>query len=83
MVKFLETNQTTCEVPAQAVKQAKANHNKTAGDPQERLCQGAGGPAAGRSDAERRHRRSDPAGRHQPKPGRGIFDTLTGSPLSR
>jgi hypothetical protein len=78
MVKFLETNQKLCGVPPDAIKQVKANHAKTL-DIRKRVCQpGAspGGPSL--SDAL-----GGPVVPDAPKPGRGTFDTLTGSPLVR
>ena len=77
MVKFLVTNQTTCGVPPDTIKQAKANHAKIV---QIRIQVCAAGPRApSLSDALSGPLLPDA----NTKPGRGTFDTLTGSPLSR
>ncbi|CAN0453003.1 unnamed protein product, partial [Phaeothamnion confervicola] len=44
MVKFIETYQTTCQVPREAVQQAKTNHARTV-DVRNKVC--AAGPAGG------------------------------------
>ncbi len=79
MAKFLETNQRTCGIPADAVKQVKAAHART----QQIRRQVCAAPAAPRgpslSDALGGPILSD----EPPKPGRGTFDTLTGSALGR
>ena len=80
MVKFLETNQRACGVPAEAVKQVKESHSRTQ-QIRKQVC--SGGPSAPRapslSDALGGPILSD----EPPKPGRGTFDTLTGSALGR
>lgn len=80
MVKFLETNQSACGVPPDAIKQVKSQHTRTA-QMRRNIC--AAGPAAPRGPSL-----SDALGGpilpdEKPKPGRGTFDTLTGSPLAR
>jgi hypothetical protein len=79
MVKFMEKNQSLCGVPADAVKQVKANHTRTV-TMRNQVC--SAGPAP------RGPSLSDALGgplipSEAPKPGRGTFDTLTGSPLGR
>jgi hypothetical protein len=79
MVKFLETNRAACGVPPEAVKQVKAQHAKTA-QIRKQVCSAAPaqrGPSL--SDALSGPLLPD----ETPKPGRGTFDTLTGSPLAR
>lgn len=79
MMKFLETNQTVCGVPADAVKQGKAQHAKTQ-QIRKNVCSAGPGPQGpSLSDALGGPALPDAA----PKPGRGTFDTLTGSPLAR
>src|SRR5262245_8372470 len=83
MVKFLVTNQSACGIPVQAVKAARTNHEKTLTIRKNVCAKGpVGGPAAGPtlSDAIGGPILPDDT---QPKVGRGIFDTLSGSPLSR
>lgn len=79
MAKFLETNQSACGVPPDAIKQVKSQHAKTL-QIRNNVC--SAGPAA------RGPSLSDALGGpilpdEKPKPGRGTFDTLTGSPLAR
>ena len=79
MVKFLETNRAACGVPPEAIKQVKSQHARTA-QIRKQVC------AAG--SAPRGPSLSDALGApilpdETPKPGRGTFDTLTGSPLAR
>ena len=81
MVKFLETHQKTCGVPPDGLKHVRAQHAKSM-QARKNICSAGGGPAAGPS-------LSDALGGgpvlpdEKPKPGRGTFDTLTGSPLAR
>ena len=79
MMKFLETNQKACGVPPDAVKQGKQQHARTL-QIRKQVCSAAPGPQApSLSDAL-----GGPAlPTEAPKPGRGTFDTLTGSPLGR
>jgi hypothetical protein len=83
MVKFLESHQSTCQIPAQAITQAKANHSKTVSI-RKNVC--AKGPAAAAAPAgpTLSEAISGPVlpDDTKPKTGRGIFDTLTGT-LSR
>ena len=80
MVKFLETNQQVCGVPSDAIKNVRGQHAKSQ-QIRKQVCS-AGPAAAGPS-------LSDALGGgpilpdEKPKPGRGTFDTLTGSPLAR
>jgi hypothetical protein len=83
MVKFLAANQTTCQIPAQAVSQAKANHAKTVSIRKNVCAKGpvAAPAAAGPTLSEAISGPVLPDDT-TPKKGRGIFDTLTGT-LSR
>lgn len=75
MVKFLKDHQSQCGVPANAVKQAGLNHNKTI-QIRNQVCAAGPAPSAPRlSDAF-----STPLGPGA-RPDRGTFDTLTGNPL--
>jgi hypothetical protein len=77
MVKFLKDNQSRCGVPADAVKQAGLNHNKTV-QIRNAVCSTGPAPAAPRlGDAFSTPPMPDT------RPGRGTFDTLTGNPLQR
>ncbi len=80
MVRFLEANQKTCNVPADAVKQAKAQHAQTL-KIRTQVC--SAGPAPG----PRAPQLSDAFGSaplpEEPKRGHGTFDTLTGNALGR
>lgn len=81
MVKFLTTNQATCGVPPDVVKQVKGNHAKTV-QIRNQVC--AAGPAGGPRAPALSDALSGPLlPDANTKPGRGTFDTLTGSPLSR
>jgi hypothetical protein len=81
MVKFLTTNQATCGVPPDVVKQVKTNHAKTI-QIRNQVC--AAGPAAGPRAPALSDALSGPLlPDANTKPGRGTFDTLTGSPLAR
>ena len=83
MLKFLETNRTVCGIPADAIKQVKANHSNTvrirnqvcspraaAPPPGPTLGDAIGGPIIADDTSAS-------------KPGRGTFDTLTGNALAR
>jgi hypothetical protein len=78
MVNFLVTNQKVCGVPPDAIKHVRTQHARSQ-QIRKQVC--SAGPAAGPS-------LSDALGSPivtdtPPKPGRGTFDTLTGSPLVR
>ena len=80
MVKFLETNQKVCGVPPDAIKHVRGQHAKSHADPQAGLQPRGRAPAGpSLSDALGGPILPD----EKPKPGRGTFDTLTGSPLAR
>jgi hypothetical protein len=79
MVKFLETNRTACGVPPDAIKQVKTQHGRTAQIRKNVCSAGAAPRGPSLSDALGGPILPDEA----PKPGRGTFDTLTGSPLAR
>ena len=78
MMRFLETHRTTCGVPPDAIKHVRGQHAKSQ-QIRKQVCSAgpAGGPSL--SDALGGPALPDAA----PKPGRGTFDTLTGSPLAR
>jgi hypothetical protein len=79
MVKFLETHRVVCRVPPDAIKQSKATHARTL-QVRNNVCNPAAAAAGPRlSDALGGPLVPDAT----PKPGRGTFDTLTGSPLGR
>jgi hypothetical protein len=78
MVKFLETNRTTCAVPDNIIKHSKGQQVKTA-QIRKNICSAGGGPPPGPSLSDALSGPVLPDA--SPKPGRGIFDTLTGSPL--
>jgi hypothetical protein len=79
MVNFLVTHQKTCGVPPDAIKHVRGQHAKSQ-EIRKQVCSGGGAPAGpSLSDVL-----GGPAILDQPpKPGRGTFDTLTGSPLAR
>jgi hypothetical protein len=81
MLKFLETNKTTCGIPAQVITQVKSNHANTIRI-RNQVCSNAPGPAAGPSlsDALGGPVIADDS---TAKRGGGTFDTLTGNALQR
>jgi hypothetical protein len=85
MIKFLVDNKTWCGVPDQAIKSAKANHEKTL---KIRTAACSGGPV-GEAPRPKAPTLSDALGTpsvdtpENTKTGRGTFDTLTGSPLAK
>jgi hypothetical protein len=79
MVKFMETNQKLCNVPPDIIKQVKSNHSRTVQMRNQACSTAPTARAPGLSDVL-----SAPAiPLEAPKPGRGTFDTLTGSPIGR
>lgn len=80
VVKFLETNQTWCGVPPEAVKNAKATHDKTlkfkevvcAPQPQPKIPTLSDAIGTPKVDTAK-----------NTKTGHGTFDTLTGNPLAK
>ena len=80
VVKFLETNQTWCGVPAEAVKNAKASHDKTLKF-KEMVCAPAPQPKIPTLSDAIGTPKVDTA--KNTKTGHGTFDTLTGNPLAR
>lgn len=81
LIKFLVTNQATCGVPPQAIKQAQANHAKTIQIRNQVCAAGPAGPAGpSLSDALGGPIIADDT---SVQPGRGTFDTLTGNALAR
>ena len=80
VVKFLETNQTWCGVPAEAVKNAKASHDKTLKF-KEMVCAPAPQPKIPTLSDAIGTPKVDTA--KNTKTGHGTFDTLTGNPLAK
>jgi hypothetical protein len=80
VVKFLETNQTWCGVPPEAVKNAKATHDKTLKF-KEVVCAPAPQPKIPTLSDAIGTPKVDTA--KNTKTGHGTFDTLTGNPLAR
>jgi len=88
VVKFMTDNQSTCHIPAEALTQVKANHDRTV-KTRDGVCNPAAAGAGGPAGPPPGPRLSDElgvrgiAGPDNTSRGRGTFDTLTGSPLSR
>jgi hypothetical protein len=83
MVNFLVSHQTACQIPAQAITQAKANHARTVGIRKNVCAKGVAAPApAGPTLSEAIGGPILPED-STIKKGPGIFDTLTGSSLNR
>jgi hypothetical protein len=79
MVNFLVTNAKVCGVPPDAIKHVRTQHARSQ-QIRKQVCSAGPGPAApSLSDALGSPVITDAP----PKPGRGTFDTLTGSPLVR
>ncbi len=87
VVKYVETNKQTCNIPDEVSKEMKGNHGKTVAMRQ-RVCAGGpvgaeGGPprpsGPGLSEALGTQRLQLDA----PATGRGTFDTLSGSAIKR
>ena len=85
VVKFMTDNQASCGIPPQAVSQVKSNHDRTV-KTRDNVCAaaaaGVGGPPPGPRLSDELGVRGI-AGPDNTSPGRGTFDTLTGSPLAR
>jgi len=81
LVKFSIANATWCGIPPQAIEQMKAGHART-NQMRGRICQAAANPAraAGPSLGDALGTTVVPDA-STIKPGRGTFDTLTGTPL--
>lgn len=80
VIKFLETNQTWCGVPPEAIKVAKANHEKTLKF-KELACAPAPTPKIPTLSEAIGTPKLD-TGKNT-KTGHGTFDTLTGNPLAQ
>lgn len=80
VVKFLETNQNWCGVPPEAVKAAKATHEKTLKF-REVVCAPAPQPKIPTLSDAIGTPKLDTA--KNTKTGHGTFDTLTGNPLAK
>lgn len=87
VVKFVTENQSACHIPPQAVGQMKSNHDRTLKTRDQVCAAGPMGAAPGAPPPG--PRLSDElgvrgvAGPTNVTPGRGTFDTLQGSALSR
>ena len=81
MVKFTIANAASCGIPLQVVDQMKNSHKQTTAM-RSRICQAAANPPqqAGPSLGEALGTSRVPDASNV-KPGRGTFDTLTGTPL--
>ena len=83
MVKFLENNKTWCGIPDEAIKTAKANHEKTAKF-RTAVCSDAPAAHPKSAAAQRRHHHAlASTAPSNTKTGRGTFDTLNGNPLAK
>jgi hypothetical protein len=80
VVKFLETNQQWCGVPPEAIKSAKATHEKTLKF-KEVVCAPAPQPKIPTLSDAIGTPKLDTA--KNTKTGHGTFDTLTGNPLAK
>jgi hypothetical protein len=83
MVKFAETNSAGCGIPADAVKQMKTNHERTA-QLHKNVCMAANNPAraAGPSLSDALDTSKIPSA-DSVKKGGGTYDTLTGNAIVR
>ena len=81
VVKYARENATWCGIPADAVKQMQVNHDRTL-TIRTRICKAAASPGrpAGPSLSDALGA-PNAAAPDTVKPGRGTFDTLTGTPL--
>src|SRR5712692_8918143 len=80
ITKFLEQHQAQCNVPAEALQRAKADHGKIL-TYRKQACSTASAPAGPRlSDVLGAPLLPDST---QSKPNDGIFNTMTGNPLTR
>jgi hypothetical protein len=80
VVKFLETNQTWCGVPPEAIKSAKASHEKTLKF-KEMVCAPAPQPKVPTLSDAIGTPKLDTS--KNTKTGHGTLDTLTGNPLAQ
>ena len=80
VVKFLVDNQTACGVPAEAVANAKASHQKTV-EFRDKVCAEAPAPKPPSLSDALGTPTLDTA--KNTKTGRGTLDSLTGNPLAR
>ena len=82
-VKYAETNANWCGIPAEAVKQMKANHTQTL-KIRRQVCAVAAAPARprGPSLGDALGTTTVPSAATT-RTGRGTYDTLTGNPLNR
>ena len=81
-VKYAESNGTWCGIPAEAVKQMKANHSQTL-KIRGQVCTVAAAPAQPRGPTLGDALGTTPLAPSATRGGRGTYDTLTGHPLTR
>ena len=82
-VKYAETNATWCGIPAEAVKQMKANHTQTV-KIRGQVCSVAAAPRpVGPTLGDALGTTPTVPSASNTRTGRGTFDTLTGNPLTR
>jgi hypothetical protein len=82
MVKYAETNATTCGIPAQALKDMRTNHERTA-QLHKNVCMAAANPRpTGPSLSDALDTSRIPTA-ESVKKGNGTFDTLTGNAILR
>jgi hypothetical protein len=79
IVKFFEQNKTLCGVPNEAVQRAKADHNKILGYRKQACAQGPGPSGPSLSDVLGAPVLPDSSANKSD----GIFNTMTGNPLTR
>lgn len=78
--RFLEQHKTLCNIPAEAVQRAKTDHSRVAGYRKQACATAAGPVGPSLSDVLGAPLLPDST---TTKPDSGIFNTLTGNPLSR
>jgi hypothetical protein len=81
VVKFIETNARSCNIPPQVVTVTKSNHNKTLEKRQQICASAAFGERRGPGLGEALGMRAVPTPETTSKGG--AFDTMSGSPLAR
>jgi len=84
VVKFVTARGASCGIPADAIKQMKANHERTT-ELHKRVCTAAASPPrpAGPTLSDALNSVTKVPTKEDVKPGRGTFDTLTGNALAK